>query len=229
MGEGKMKRGFFIPADIWDNPDLTLQEKVILAEIASFSKNGKECYISNSRIAEILGLQIRQAENIFYCLVAKGIVKTTRFDGKNRYVKVVEGWQSIATQTRNVVRGRLAKNNISDSQSTATKTRNVVRHTISTDTTYPSILESTDKNIHDKKERKTFVSPSVEDVIDYACSIGHPEFNAEYFVDHYTGNGWKVGKTAMKDWRATVRNWIRRDTERSEGRATSYTSKLNLL
>ena len=224
-----MKRGFFIPADIWDNPDLTLQEKVILAEIASFSKNGKECYISNSRIAEILGLNVRQAKNIFYELVEGNIIRRTRFDGKNRFVEMVEGWQSNAKQRGNRVPASRAIKCTIDGQQIARKGGSRVPHTISTDTTYPSILESTDKNIPEKKEQKKFVSPSVEDVIDYASSIGHPEFNAEYFVDHYTGNGWKVGKTAMKDWKATVRNWIRRDTERSEGRATSYTSKLNLL
>lgn len=218
-----MKRGFFIPADIWDNPDLTLQEKVILAEIASFSKNGKECYISNSRIAEILGLQIRQAENIFYCLVAKGIVKTTHFDGKNRYVKVVEGWQSIATQTRNVVRGRLAKNNISGSQSTATKTRNVVRHTISTDTTYPPILESTNRNLQNGKNVKRFVKPTYDELKAYANEIGFFPFDPQAFLDHYDSNGWKVGRTSMKDWHAALRTWKRKREEQRSMQATPTT------
>ena len=31
------------------------------------------------------------------------------------------------------------------------------------------------------------------------------------FVDYYTSNGWKVGKNPMKDWKAAVRTWEKRD------------------
>ena len=37
---------------------------------------------------------------------------------------------------------------------------------------------------------------------------------AERFFDYYEANGWKVGKNAMKDWKATVRMWISRNHER---------------
>lgn len=30
------------------------------------------------------------------------------------------------------------------------------------------------------------------------------------FFDYYESNGWKVGKSAMKNWQACVRNWHRR-------------------
>lgn len=227
-----MKRGFFIPVDIWDNPGLTLQEKVILAEIVSFTKNGKECYISNAKIAEILGLQLRQAENIFYSLVDRNVVRTSRFDGKNRYVELVEGWQQNARQARNRVRSRLAAECTDDSQQNAKQTRNRVPHTISTDTTYPPILESTNRNLQGKTERKRFSPPTVEDVKQYAESIGHPEFDAERFVNYYTTTGWRLkGGQPIKNWQACVRDWIRRDEKRQqEGNAsTTYTSKLNLL
>ena len=207
-----MKRGFFIPAEIWENKDLTIQEKIILAEIASFSKNGKECYISNARVAEILGLQIRQGENIFYGMVEKGIVKTTRFDGKNRFVEVVEGWQSNAKQTRNVVRGRLAINNHQASQSNAKKGRNTVRHTISTNTAYSPILESTKKKIND--DASDFVPPSIEMVLEYVKPLGmkDPEGFARYYVESQTANGWtrrdRNKMVPVKDWKNNVRQWI---------------------
>ena len=37
--------------------------------------------------------------------------------------------------------------------------------------------------------------------------------DAQHFVDYYESNGWIVGKTKMKDWKATARNWARRDKE----------------
>ncbi len=57
-----------------------------------------------------------------------------------------------------------------------------------------------------------FTPPSVEDVRVYCQESGH-RIDAEMFIDHYTSNGWKVGgKSPMKDWKAAVRNWERRET-----------------
>jgi len=35
------------------------------------------------------------------------------------------------------------------------------------------------------------------------------DLEAEKFMDHYKSNGWMVGRSKMKDWKATTRNWIR--------------------
>lgn len=68
-----------------------------------------------------------------------------------------------------------------------------------------------------KKARPRFVKPTVAEVSDYAASIGNPTFDALHFVDYYESNGWKVGRTGMKDWKATVRNWIRREAPQPKG------------
>lgn len=67
-----------------------------------------------------------------------------------------------------------------------------------------------------KKKRKTdvFQKPSEEEIMEYCNSIGHGEFDAQRFVDYYDANGWKVGKNPMKDWKATVRNWIRNSEDK---------------
>ena len=43
----------------------------------------------------------------------------------------------------------------------------------------------------------------------YFVELGRPD-QTQVFIDYYSSNGWKVGKNAMKDWKATVRNWVRR-------------------
>ena len=212
-----MKQGFYIPAEIWENKDLTIPEKIILAEITSFSKNEKECYISTARVAEILGLNVRQAKNIFCGLVNRGVIRRTRFDGKKRFVEVVEGWQQNAQQGGNRLPGSRAKDCPADRQQNAQQGGNRLPQTIK---------DSTDKNLQKKNKRKVFSVPSVEDVMAYAESIGHPDFNANKFINYYESKAWKVGKSPMKDWKAAVRNWIlmdeEREKERSDGRATSY-------
>ena len=62
-----------------------------------------------------------------------------------------------------------------------------------------------------------FIKPTVEEVRAY-CRERNNNVDAERFVDYYEANGWKVGKSSMKDWKATVRNWERRD---KDGRQTS--------
>lgn len=59
-------------------------------------------------------------------------------------------------------------------------------------------------------KRKRFTPPTVEEVREYIREKGY-SVDPERFVDHYTSNGWKVGKNPMKDWRATVRNWNRKE------------------
>lgn len=77
---------------------------------------------------------------------------------------------------------------------------------------------SSEKEIGKEKKsmkNKIFKPPTVEEVIEYANSIGHGEFDAERFVDHYETNGWMVGRTKMKDWKAAVRNWLRNNQNNS--------------
>jgi hypothetical protein len=60
---------------------------------------------------------------------------------------------------------------------------------------------------------KHFVVPKVEEVDSYCREIGS-KVDAQRFMDYYTANGWKVGKNAMKDWKAAVRNWHKNEQER---------------
>lgn len=64
----------------------------------------------------------------------------------------------------------------------------------------------------EKKKTTRFVKPTVEQLRDY-CNERQNGIDAEYFFDYYESNGWKVGKAPMKDWKATIRNWERRQYE----------------
>jgi hypothetical protein len=50
----------------------------------------------------------------------------------------------------------------------------------------------------------------------------------EEFVDFYTSKGWKVGKNPMKDWKAAVRTWARRDkTDKQPNRFHNFEQRNN--
>ncbi len=57
-----------------------------------------------------------------------------------------------------------------------------------------------------------FVPPGEEEIRAYCETRGKP-IDVRHFLDHYASNGWRVGKNPMKDWRAAVRNWERRNEE----------------
>lgn len=71
-------------------------------------------------------------------------------------------------------------------------------------------------NPNTNRERASaFSPPSVEDVKAY-CDERQNGINAQHFVDHYSANGWMVGKNKMKDWKAAVRTWEQNDVNKKK-------------
>lgn len=83
---------------------------------------------------------------------------------------------------------------------------------------YGEIDKELEKDIEIEKEinssastttkRKRFEKPTLSQITQY-CLERNNNVNAEQFYDYYESNGWKVGKNAMKDWKACVRTWER--------------------
>lgn len=54
-----------------------------------------------------------------------------------------------------------------------------------------------------------FTKPTLEEIIAYCEEQGN-NVDPQAFYDFYESKGWKVGNQPMKDWRAAVRTWERR-------------------
>ena len=61
-----------------------------------------------------------------------------------------------------------------------------------------------------KIKEKNIIPPSKELVESY-IQENRLNVDADRFIDYYDSKGWIVGKTKMKDWQATLRNWDRRN------------------
>lgn len=69
----------------------------------------------------------------------------------------------------------------------------------------------------ERGKKARFRAPSPAEVDEYARSyaaskeldLDSTDFDPERFVDFYAQKSWMVGRTRMKDWRASVRNWVR--------------------
>lgn len=81
---------------------------------------------------------------------------------------------------------------------------------------YPEkdIEKELDTELEKEKEskRKRFTPPSVDEVREY-CNEINATISPDAFVDYYAAQGWIYGKSGkqMKDWKAAVRNWQRRE------------------
>jgi predicted phage replisome organizer len=63
-----------------------------------------------------------------------------------------------------------------------------------------------DKDKDIKKNSSRFTPPTLEDVQNY-CKERNNKVDSERFIDFYSSKGWMVGKSKMKDWKASVRTW----------------------
>ena len=68
--------------------------------------------------------------------------------------------------------------------------------------------------------KRGFVKPTLAEVKDY-CRERNNNIDAETFIDYYESNGWLVGKNKMKDWRACVRTWEKKNFRTSENKTNN--------
>ena len=76
-------------------------------------------------------------------------------------------------------------------------------------------------------KEKRFAPPTLENVSEYCREMGYTNVDAVCFIDFYTSNGWMVGKNRMKDWKAAVRNWDRREKNPQRQDGTAEVAKKN--
>ena len=81
-----------------------------------------------------------------------------------------------------------------------------------------------------KPKRQKFIKPTLNEWTAYAKQMEHPltENQALGAWDYYEGNGWKVGRNPMVDWRATLRGWARRQKDFAPARSGKMTYEQEL-
>ena len=130
-----------------------------------------------------------------------------------------DGLERIREQTRKRVAKYREKKLLSQCNDTCNVTvtlRNALDIDKETD------LEKRSLNIKEAPVR--FAKPSRQEVKEYCIERGG-KVDAEVWYDYYESNGWRVGKNAMKDWKAAVRTWEKREEPKSTKRAPTDTPK----
>lgn len=163
---------------------MSWNEKVVFLEVDSFTRKGRDCFISDDYIADLVGCSTATAKRIVSNLIKKGYIRKTRFDGRHRFIETCLNFDIAGSSNLSEQVGK---------KCTTTDNKN-------TDKSFIYI------NDIDINKAKRFVKPSLDEVRAYCLERGN-SVDAETFYDFYESKGWKVGNQPMKDWRAAVRTW----------------------
>lgn len=52
------EQGVYIPGWLWSAKELSIVERIIVAEVYSFEANGRACWVSNQHLADLVGLSV---------------------------------------------------------------------------------------------------------------------------------------------------------------------------
>ena len=164
------------------------KEADVFAVINGFSQEGQGCfYGSLSLLSQFCGIKSKTTtQRILKSLVAKGaIVKTDELHNGVKFCtyKVNKNWYGIS---------KIDMVGVSEID-TNNKEINI-----------------NNNSLYNGSSR--FQKPSLEEIRQYCISRGN-SVDPEQFFNFYESNGWKVGKNAMKDWKAAVRTWEKREKE----------------
>lgn len=198
----RLIKGIWIPIEIWQDKSLSWNEKILLMEIDSFTSKGHECYISNEYIAELLGVSMSWASKCLSHLMEVGYVKMVRFDGRKRYVE-------------SAIQFKADLNNSSMQDGTLVQHTNIENKYINNNSLY-------------KKSSSRFQKPSLDEIRQYCISRGN-KVDPEQFFNFYESKGWIIGKSPMKDWRAAVRTWEKREKEIPQRKRSPLTKNESVL
>ena len=63
--------------------------------------------------------------------------------------------------------------------------------------------------------KRSFVKPTIDEIKNY-CLEKDYKIDANTFYDFYESKNWYIGKNKMKDWKACIRTWVKRQESKKE-------------
>lgn len=186
-----------IQQEMRDDLGLKGNELIVFAFINGYSQEGQGCYYGSlATLQRVCGIASRQtAIDVLKALIARGYISKTEHILNG--VKVIS--YSVCPNIGQVVQ---------------------------------KMDKGCPKNGHNNKEdininslsiegNGRFQKPSLEEIREYCINRGN-KVDPEQFFDFYESKGWMVGKSRMKDWKAAVRTWEKREKEIPQRKRSSH-------
>ena len=146
MKQKRKFKGIWIPAEVWESKELTLQEKVFLVEIDSLD-NEHGCYANNNYFAKFFGLSTTRVSLVINSLIKKGYLTSTilQSEGNKRTLK------TSLTKVKNPIPQKLKHNN------TLNKTDNKEKERL-----FEIFWKTYDKPVAKKPAKEKFIKLKIE-------------------------------------------------------------------
>ena len=225
--------GYYIHGFMRNVLDLKGCELNTFAAIYSFSKDGQGCfYGSREYLADCVGVSTDSIDRALKRLIKKKlIIKNTETTSKgitNYYTANLEMINSKANEGRNAegvpqnaegvpqnAEGGSAKcgGGFRKMQNlTIYKKEYIEESKGASASPQPRPRSNVDNSTINGNNNTGFKKPTREEIEQY---IKEKQLNVDgaVFYDYYESNGWYVGKTKMKNWKASLNNWSRRESK----------------
>ena len=188
------KKGYYaiIPANVRYDKSLTPNAKLLYGEITALCNEKGYCWAGNDYFAVLYGVSKTSISKWVRALRDCGYI--------NIQLEYAEGTKQILHRYITLV-----KDPIED------KLNSPVEHKFIDNNTTSNNTSNTTSEGDTPKKTKRFVKPTLDEVTEY-CNLKGAGIDPQYFIDFYESKGWVIGRnTAMKDWKAAVRTWMRKD------------------
>ena len=187
-----------ISAEVRYDKNLTANAKLLYAEITALLNINGECFATNKYFSNLYGKSTVTISKWVSELVANGYISTNYIYKGNTKEIERRYIRKLKGGIKENFKGGI-KENFKD-----------------------SISLSKDKHINNKGA--SFKKPTVNDIKEY-CLWRNNGIDAETFFDFYESKNWLIGKNKMKDWKACVRTWEKRQNKTNNNNTTSHRHK----
>ena len=173
-----------ISAEVRYDKNLTANAKLLYAEITALLNINGECFATNKYFSNLYGKSTVTISKWVSELVANGYIST-------HYI-YKGGTKEIERRYIRKLKGGIKEN-----------FKGGIKENFK-----DSISLSKDKHINNKGA--SFKKPTVNDIKEY-CLWRNNGIDAETFFDFYESKNWLIGKNKMKNWKACLRTWEKRE------------------
>ena len=177
-----------LSAEVRYDNRLKANVKLLFAEITALCNMNAECFASNKYFADLYGKSKTSISVWISELVKYGYIKV-------HYTYKV-GTKEILNRYISILKGGIQEN---------------------LNTPYKKTLKSNTTSINTMivNNKGGFLKPTRFDIKGY-CIERKNQVDCETFYDFYESKDWLIGKNKMKDWKACLRNWEKRNNKNKD-------------
>jgi hypothetical protein len=195
-----------VPKRLMKASDINSNTKLVLCYLLSHTGSGQTCFPSMDNMADNLNISKR---TIIRCIAeavdAGYLSKTKNKLGRGKGTYNIYNLEFMADFTG----AKIARANIASAKHGNASDKN------DTMLVTPGNCNNNKYNNNNSNNNKRgFTPPTPAEVQAYLDEIGNHTINRDAFIDYYESRGWMIGKNKMRCWKAAVRTWARRDSEK---------------